>query len=254
MPEATNSAGSSFLFDATAGTNYLGGATLSIQGNSYVYDNSPSDITWNVIKTGGNVNPILYFKYIKSKFNFFQKHKIDRRLKELEDAFNTAVENGQTVLAEKFLAELDMNAKETIAIVKGLKYWINREDLYKFKTSIKDGHISDTLFKDYTRIIPKRVIKEKEKYAGVFDDYVIFHYYSDNQKDLKKLSPDEKQKMRDPVLFGRIKGSDKFYFIADWEDEFCDLTFDEIISTIGKDKRHKIETKVKLATTTEHTL
>jgi len=241
MPEITSG------YSETISTNYLGsGATYSIASTPYVYAEQPSDISWSVMKSGGNLSPILYFKYIKTKLNFFQKQKIEKRLKDLENAFNTAVENGQTVLAEKFLSEIDMNAKETIAMVKGLKYWINREDLYKFKNSIKDGHISDTLFKDYTRIIPKRVIKEKEKYAGVFDDYVIFHYYSDSQKDLKKLTPDEKQKMKDPVLFGRIKGSDKFYFIADWEDEYCDLTFDDIIKVIGKDKKFKIEEKVKL--------
>jgi hypothetical protein len=31
------------------------------------------------------------------------------------------------------------------------------------------------------------------------------------------------------LLFGKIKESDRYYFIDDWEDEYCDLTLDDII-------------------------
>ena len=32
-----------------------------------------------------------------------------------------------------------------------------------------------------------------------------------------------------------IKNSNKLYFIGDWIDEYCDLTFDKIIDTMGKE-------------------
>lgn len=47
--------------------------------------------------------------------------------------------------------------------------------------------------------------------------------------------------MKDPILFGKIKETDKLYFIADWQDEHCDLTFDKLIDFMGKDKD---ETKI----------
>lgn len=230
------------LSGGTNQTNYLSTATYSIVGGT------EAGITWGVASTNptpqngreGGISPILYFKYIKSKFNFLQNKLIEGRLKKLEEAFNVAVENGQTVLAEKFLAELDVNAKETLALAKGLKYWINVGDLNKYKTSLNNGHISDTAYESYTRVIPKSVVKEKQKYDGIFDSFVIYHYYNESQKDLKELSADEKAKMRDPVLFGRIKGSLKLYFIADWEDEYCDLRFEDIIKVIGKSNRHTI--------------
>jgi hypothetical protein len=53
------------------------------------------------------------------------------------------------------------------------------------------------------------------------------------------MSSDEKSKMRDPILFGYIKETDRLYFIADWEDEYCDLTFDEIIDVVGENKLTK---------------
>ena len=33
---------------------------------------------------------------------------------------------------------------------------------------------------------------------------------------------------RDPILFGLINHSERLYYIADWEDELCDLTLDRI--------------------------
>jgi hypothetical protein len=41
--------------------------------------------------------------------------------------------------------------------------------------------------------------------------------------------------MKDPVLFGIIKETNKLYFIADWDDEFCNLSFEELADAIGKD-------------------
>lgn len=40
--------------------------------------------------------------------------------------------------------------------------------------------------------------------------------------------------MRDPVLFGLINESSRFYYVAEWEDEYCDLTFEEIADKLGK--------------------
>jgi len=53
------------------------------------------------------------------------------------------------------------------------------------------------------------------------------------------MTKEEIQKMKDPILFGMIKESNRLYFIDDWEDEYCDLTFDEIIDVIGENKLTK---------------
>ncbi len=53
------------------------------------------------------------------------------------------------------------------------------------------------------------------------------------------MTPDEHRKMKDPILFGWIKENNRLYFIADWEDEFCDLTFDEIVDVVGETKIEK---------------
>lgn len=185
------------------------------------------------------INPLLYFKYIKSKFKVVERKKIDRKVKEIEKAFEVAVENGQNVLAEKFLEEITLMGKEAMIYGKGVKKYIDREDLMKYKNSIREGHISNTYLKDFTRVIPNRVTKELDKVKHLYDAIEIWHYWNEDAKDVKKMTREEKEKMKDPVMFGLINGSKKMYFIADWEDDYCDLTFREMSRVVAKQKRKK---------------
>ena len=75
-------------------------------------------------------------------------------------------------------------------------------------------------------------IKDKLDKEKVFDDYIVAHY--DPKKENAELTKQEKEKKRDPILFGVIKDSDNFYFIGDWKDEYCDLTLKEAINIIGE--------------------
>jgi len=220
-------------------TNATSGTGWDVVGNGIYYN---PNITLDVVsydKYGSKtkISPILYFKYVKSKFGILEGRKVQKRLEDLERAFDEAVEAGQKVLAEKFLNSLSKEAREATLIAKGIKFFIEKDDLYKYKMNLRDGHISDTRFEAYTRIVPKRVLNVKKKFDEFFDDFIVFHYYNEEvQKDVKKMSSDEKSKMRDPVLFGTIKETNRFYFVADWEDEFCDLTFDEMVKTMSKEK------------------
>lgn len=191
---------------------------------------------------GKGIHPQLYFKYVKSKFNLIENRKIAKRVKLLEKAFDAAVENGQNALADKFVREVVVGTRETLMFAKGIKEYIERDDLWKHKRAIRGGHISDTKFEDFTRAIPDRVLKRKKEVNDLFDGFVIFHYWNEEEqkkaekKQKQKMSSEEKAKMRDPVLFGVIKENDRLYFIDEWDDEFCDLTFDEMAGIVAKRK------------------
>lgn len=202
------------------------------EGTSWIQVSN--DVKLEVNQTKG-IAPQLYFKYVKNKFKDLEGMRLDKNIKNVEEAFNRAAANGQNMLAEKILTQVAIASKEAIAHAKGCKYFIEREDLNKHKHHIRKGHISDTKLDAYTRIIPDEVIEKKKKFDGIFDDYVIYHYWSEEAKDVKNMSQSERSAMRDPVLFGTIKGNNRLYFIADWEDEFCDLTFSEIIEQLGKE-------------------
>jgi hypothetical protein len=189
------------------------------------------------VKAGSGIAPELYFKYIKKKFGTLEGMKLNARLKRLEKAFNKAVENGQIALGEKFMRELSREARESAMYAKGIKHFIEMEDIKRYKHKIRGGHISDTKFEHFTRVIPDEVLAKKKKVEALFDGFVIYHYW-DSEAAAKleknqKMTPEEYSRMKDPVLFGVIKESDRLYFIADWDDEFCNLSFEEIIDVVG---------------------
>lgn len=219
--------------DSTTQTNTDTGTFVSINGNGY-WDGS-GQISFNVEKKSG-MTPKIYFKYIKKKLSTLEGMRVKNRLKKLEKLFYKSIEDGQEALSEKFLGEIAREARETEIVAKGIKLFIEKGDLDKYKNKIRNGHISDTMLKDYTRVIPKDVLKKKKKVEDVFDDFIIYHYWDESVKDVKKMSSEEKSNMKDPVLFGMIKESSRYYFVADWDDEYCDLTFDEMVDELGKDE------------------
>lgn len=210
---------------------------------TYSTENGIISLSSDFTSDKGRVHPNLAFKWMKKKFGVLENLSISRRIAKLEKAINNAIENGQDFLAEKMMKEISREMRESIMYAKGIKYYVERDDLNKYKNRIKDGHISDTLLKNFTRVIPKDVLAKKKKVEDCFDDYVIYHYYSpeiENKLSKKqKMSAEEIAKMKDPILFGIIKETNRLYFIADWEDEYCDLTFDEIVDVIGENKLTK---------------
>lgn len=180
-------------------------------------------------------HPKFYFKYVKKKLKPLQRLKMDSRMKRVEKSWETMMKNGQDALAQKTLNWLEVQTKESAIYAKGVKFFIDKEDLDKFKNKIKEGRISDTRFESYTRHIPDDVLKRKKEVESAFDEFWIYHYFSPKQADVKDMSPLEEEKMRDPILFGKLRNSNRFYFIADWEDEFCTLTFDELLDELDID-------------------
>lgn len=188
------------------------------------------------VKDGKGISPQLYFRYAKSKFKKMESNLLDKEIKLLEKGFDAFMANNQKAAAEKILKEYVMRFRESMIKAKGVSHYIEKSVLNKHKNNIRGGHISDTDWEYFTRVIPKRVIERKKEFDGLFDSFVIYHYYNPDQKDVKKMDETEKSKMKDPVLFGRINETDRLYFIADWDDEFCDLTFEEMIGVVIDDE------------------
>jgi hypothetical protein len=91
----------------------------------------------------------------------------------------------------------------------------------------------------FRRHIPKSVVENIEKAisVGVLSNIYILHYDPTSVKNIYYTK--EKEKIKDPVAFGVIYGSTNMYFIDDWVDEYCGLTYNEIIKTNQSDFRLK---------------
>ena len=156
-------------------------------------------------------------------------------------AIHNAKAIGQTALLESLVKELIANKFESELYAHGNYYAITEEQLINFSKKVTTKDVCLTYIKNFTRPIPEDVVEKlvEANKLEVFDNYVIMHY--DPKK--KAVKPTEKEiaketiKKRDPILFGVISGSRKLYYIADWIDEYCDLTLEKFVETLDIDKK-----------------
>lgn len=83
------------------------------------------------------------------------------------------------------------------------------------------------------------------KTKDLFDQmYIVFTDYTG--KEERKIAAEKKDK--DPILFGTFQDRkqkvcvDRFYYLGDWVDEYCDLTLDKMINQTEKMGRHIVRT------------
>lgn len=214
---------------------------------------------WNIIGTGSyaspggtgvnineedpyskdGINPVLVFKLWKKNLTVFGDHKYKARINKLKKLAVSYLKLGHSALSKKFLVKLTEEIRFSEMYGAGIKFYIKMSLINKYKHKIRDGHIADTPFKKYTRVIPKDILEKKKKLEElkVFDDYVIYHYWNEKlerKKEKKEeIKSSEKMAMKDPILFGICKNiPDKLFFIGEWDDDYCDLTFDELIDKL----------------------
>jgi hypothetical protein len=159
------------------------------------------------------------------------------------DAIQTAKDNNQKALLEILSDKKDVVLKE-IKLLSSFSepvLFVDEDDIIKFynKTN-KLRTLKMTWIKNYVRLIPADVLENKKVFdkLDVFDNYVILHF--DKNNTASKMTKEEVEKAKDPILFGVIKGSNKLYFVDDWIDEYCDLTLDKFLEVIQLDKAKEL--------------
>lgn len=177
---------------------------------------------------------------IEEFFTTIKNSKMDINITEdilhkYETVLKEAHKNGQIALTEKLIKLKDVIASEAKLIENGItKYVTERQVVDFYKSTDKEKKLKLTYIENYVRIIPSDIIKLKDKADEimVFDNYVILHF--DPMNNSTNLTEKEKEKPKDPILFGVIKNSRKLYFIGDWIDEYCDLTLEKMLETLNE--------------------
>ena len=161
------------------------------------------------------------------------------RVSDYLKSIHNAVTVGQTALVEDLLRGLVTNKYESVLFAEGLYYVVNEQQMVSFVKQCEKG-IKLEYVKNFTRPMPQNVVDKiaKINQLEVFDNYVVLYYDPDGK--IYKETAKEEAKRKDPIIFGVIAGSEKLYYIADWVDEYCDLTLEAFIDAIGvkKDELH----------------
>lgn len=150
-----------------------------------------------------------------------------------ENALIQAKAMGQTALLEKLKDGVDVVRGEAHLIAMGLTKHVTEKQIISLYEKVgADKNLKLTWIKNFGRIIPESVyeIKKDVDERKIFDNYVVLQY--DPKDNGEKLTKKEIEKKKDPILFGLIKNSKKLYYIADWKDEYCDLTLEEMFKIL----------------------
>lgn len=159
------------------------------------------------------------------------KDRVSKYLTALHNATNI----GQTALQEELIRGLITNRYESVLYAEGCYYAVTEDLVAKFASRCEKG-LKLSYLKNFARPIPQEVIDKVAKMneLEVFDNYVVLYY--DPEGKIYKETAYEEAKRRDPIIFGVIAGSKKLYYVADWIDEYCDLTLDAFVDALGIEK------------------
>ena len=165
-------------------------------------------------------------------------------------ALHNAVDIGQTALQEELLKGLITNKYESALFAEGYYYVIDEDTIVDFIKKCEKG-LSLDYIKNFSRPIPQEVVNKISKLneLEIFDNYVVLHY--DPAKTAYKETEYERAKRKDPIIFGLIAGSKKLYYVTDWIDEYCDLTLEKFVDTLGIKKENLYIDSVKEDKTSE---
>lgn len=186
------------------------------------------------------LTPTEYFDMLKGK-------REEAKLDDLQSLYDNACSlierykiTGQKAGAVKLYNFALLCEKEIKAVHAGINTYINRKDLDEYITNVAQKTVVIIELENFERDLPDDVIDTvaKLKQQEIFDVYyVVFSDYTG--KERKKV--EQKRRDKDPILFGGMKIGNqintRLYYIASWEDEYCDLTLDKMVKEFSK--KHK---------------
>lgn len=181
-----------------------------------------------------------YFNNIKNSFVTLKPEYLKKNLGLLPSYIEEAKLTGQKSLAKKLEENLVVLVKERVLLDNKITKVVTEDDICKYIDSIKNHYVKFCELEHFPRLLPRNVLKKLKECQdkNLFDEYyILFTDYTD--EELLPDSEKEKRKInKDPILFGAInEGPGRFYFIADWEDEYCDITLNKFLLQLQSVKK-----------------
>lgn len=199
-----------------------------------------------------NLNPQEYFDKVKEK-----KHKItDEELNRYYDTCLQLIDKyrvtGQTKGLRKLIFHIETIEKEREILQLGVDTFVYRDDIEEYIDKVEKKTVKIIELSRYEREIPDEIVEVIRKVKDKFDRmYVVFTDYTGK---VEKQVTEERRK-KDPILFGTFQDLnntdtvvDRFYFLGDWVDEYCDLTLDKMVAQVKKEQNKDILHKMTTPT------
>ena len=189
------------------------------------------------------LNPSEYFEIVKSRKQTITDDDLLRIYDNCLELLNKYRITGQTAAMRKLLFHLQSIEAEREIVKMGITTFIYRDDIEEYIDNIAKDTVKIIELEKYEREIPDEIVTIIEQVKDKFDQlYILFTDYTGKVE--RQVEKERRQK--DPILFGTFQNEqtrtviDRFYFLGDWEDEYCDLTLDKMINEVEASKKRNI--------------
>lgn len=188
-----------------------------------------------------NFEPTEYFEQLKGMLSEVQLSELESQVEALTSQIIMAKNLGQKNMLHKLSFVYQTILREKVLLLNDISKYVYKEDIVKYIESVTPKNSVKIIeLERFPRVIPEENAEIILKYKDFFDEVCIV--FTDFTEDTHESEADKQviQRNRDPIAFGYFKNAsanlrhDRFYFITDWEDEYCDLTLTKLVEELGK--------------------
>lgn len=194
------------------------------------------------------LSPQEYFDIVKER----KQHITDEQLAAIYgnclELLNKYKITGQTRGMEKLLFHLNCIEKEREIVRIGINTFVYRDDIEFYISNVASDVVKIIDLESYEREIPDEIVEIISRVKDKFDQlYIVFTDYTGKVE--RQVAKERRRK--DPILFGTFQNAktrsviDRFYYLGDWMDEYCDLTLDKMVNETKKVGQRNIAHTIK---------
>lgn len=193
------------------------------------------------------ISPKEYFDTLKNKKNKITDGDLVKACDNAISLANKYLATGQEGAIEKLAFLVETIEKEREIVKMGIDTFVYRQDIEYFIDKVADDVVKIIDIKNFDREIPDELVEVIQNTKDKFDEFFIVFtdYTGEKEREVKKERIE-----KDPILFGAFLNeetkvvADRFYFLGDWVDEYCDLTLDKMICSMKEKEGVNIERKI----------
>lgn len=195
-----------------------------------------------------NLTPKEYFLDVKNRIKYRNDKDLDEVVYNAKKLAAKCMKTGQEKQLKKLIFLMETADKERDIIAMGINKYVLSGDVLDYVDHVAKKTVKIIELRNYPREIPDEIAEIAVKTKDLFgEQYVVFTDYTGEVE--KQVSKERRDK--DPILFGAFQNksgdtSDKWYFLGDWEDEYCDLTLEKMLNEMKSVKKKDIVHETKL--------
>ena len=189
------------------------------------------------------LTPQQYFNEIKDRKHVVNNEELNILYDNCLELLNKYLTTGQVSAMKKVIFHLDCIEKEREIISAGINTFVYRDDIEFYIDNVASDVVKIIDLEKYEREIPDEIVELISLVKDKFDKmYIVFTDYTGKVE--RQVEKERREK--DPILFGTFQDNkngivnDRFYYIGDWIDEYCDLTLDKMMSGISRSNNKNI--------------